>query len=248
MFKINLLPQEVLERRRYEDWYPRIFVAAVVLLVIVAGLYFLLMFDVNSKRNDLQSIEEQTKRYSTTAQQLSIFRNKEEQLQQRETVAQSALAGRANIGQVANDISLVLPDEVWLDTLVINEKTGIVVTANTPRTLGESDNVAYKSVAKTLVRLSELSELSDVWLTSANNTVWNTWATPPASTDTSGAPGSVTVVSFIASGRVVVPGASSSGATSSGSSASGSAGGSSPGAAAQNAVTKANSATTSVSQ
>jgi Tfp pilus assembly protein PilN len=248
MFKINLLPKEVLERRRYEDWYPRIFAVAVVLLVIVAGLYVLLMFDVNSKRNDLQSIQEQTKRYSTTAEELSIFRNKEQQLQQRETIAQSALAGRANVGQVANDISLVLPDEVWLDNLVINEKTGVVVTANTPRTSGESNDVAYKSVAKTLVRLSELSELSDVWLTSANNAVWNTWATAPASTDTSGAPQSVNVVSFIASGKVVVPGGSSPSATGSGSSASGSAGGSSPGASAQNAATQANSSTTRVSQ
>ena len=93
----------------------------------------------------------------TRAEQLSIFQNKEEELQQREGVAQTALAGRVNVGQVANDISLVLPDEVWLDGLTINEKTGVVVTAEHPAYRRRVDDVAYKSVAKTLVRLSELT-------------------------------------------------------------------------------------------
>lgn len=244
MFKINLLPREVLERRRYEDWYPRVFLAGVIAVVVVVALYVLFFVDANSKRGELQATQEQTKRYSTRAEELSIFQNKEEQLRQREGVAKAALAGRVNVGQVANDISLILPDEVWLDGLVVDEKTGVVVTANTPRTAGESDDVAYKSVAKTLVRMSELTELYDVWLTTASNTTWGKW--DPVSTDTSGVASSVNVVSFSASSKVAIPGGTGSGAVTSGVNVSGTAGqGSSPGAAAaQGAVSSANSGAT----
>ena len=41
MFKINLLPKEVLERRRYEDWYPRVFLVGAVAVVVVVALYVL---------------------------------------------------------------------------------------------------------------------------------------------------------------------------------------------------------------
>jgi Tfp pilus assembly protein PilN len=241
MFKINLLPREVLERRRYEDWYPRVFVGGAIALVIVVAFYVLFMIDTNSRRGELQAIQEQTKQFSARAEELSIFQNKEEQLRQREDVAKTALTGRVNIGQVANDISLVLPDEVWLDGLVIDEKTGVVVRANTPRTAGQSDDVAYKSVAKTLVRLSELTDLYDVWLTTASNSVWGNWA---ASVDTSGVASTVNVVGFTASGKVFIPGGSrSSTATSGTNSVSGTSGqAGSPSAAAQGAAAGASSA------
>ena len=156
-------------------------------------------------------------------------------------IAQTALAGRVNVGQVANDISLVLPDEVWVDLLTINQDTGIILSANTPRTAGESTDVAYKSVAKTLVRLNELPELYDVWLGTATNATWGQWA---VDTSLQATPLAVHVVAFQASGKVVRPGAP-------GSAADGSAGAThTVGAAnaAQNAVNQANGANSGGSQ
>lgn len=212
MFKINLLPKEVMERRRYEGWYGRVFLVGGVLVAVVLAVYALFSFEVNSKMGELQSTQEQSKQYSQVAEQLSVFQSKEQELQQRQTVAQTALAGRVNVGQVANDISLVLPDEIWLDTLIVNQDTGVALTANTPRTTGQSADVAYKSVAKALVRLSELGELTDVWLSSATNSQWSSWAT------SSGGAKPVNVVAFSANSKVVQPG---SGATSGSMSSSG---------------------------
>jgi len=239
MFRINLLPKEVLERRRYEGWYRWVFILAIGLVLIVGAVWLLLTVEVNSKQNDLQGIAEQSQSTNAQAEQLSIFQNKEEELQKRQVVAQTALAGRVNVGQVANDISLVLPDEVWLDLLTINQDTGVVLSADTPRTAGESTDVAYKSVAKTLVRLNELPELYDVWLNTATNSTWNQFATRVL--QTGGTPNVLKVVAFQASGKVIRPdgGGSSSATATPGAIGDNSTVGAA--SAAQNAVNQSNS-------
>lgn len=247
MFKINLLPKEVLERRRYEDWYPRVFLIAAIALLVVIALYALFAFQANSMRGELQSTRDNSEGYRKSAEKLSIFEKKETQLQEREVVAQAALAGRVNVGEVANDISLVLPDEVWLESLTINEETGLILAGNTPRSAGQSTDVAYKSVAKTLVRLSELPGLYDVWLDSAANAQWSKWAitTDAAVAGATGAADlNVNVVTFEASGKVVLPPGAASASGTSGTSGAGAGQGSGPSAAAQDAVNSANTGQT----
>jgi Tfp pilus assembly protein PilN len=240
MMRINLLPKEVQERRRYEGLYRWVAYIAIFGLAAVVLAGAALFFTVNSTENQLNELNQQAQETNTQAEQLSIFQNKEDELQTRESIAQTALANRVNVGQIANDISLVLPDEVWLDLLTINQDTGVVVSGNTPRDAGESTDVAYKSVAKTLVRLNELPQLYDVWLNTASNTTWSQWA-PSTS---SGTPLSVKVVAFQASGKVmrVGGGSASPGASTGGTSTIGAAG------AAQNAVNQANGATAQTQQ
>lgn len=245
MFRINLLPKEVLERRRYEGWYRWIAIIAVGLILIALGVYVLIMFEVASKNAQLQEIQESAAQQKALAAQLSIFQSKEQELQAREGVAQTALAARINVGQIAEDISLVLPDEVWLDLLTINEANGVVLTAQTPRNAGESTDVAYKSVAKTLVRLNELPDLYDVWLTTAANAQWSAWAPSPdqsagGSGSASGgtAANAVNVVTFQATTKVARPAvavAAPAGSTTT-------TGTTTPAAAASSAVNAANSA------
>jgi len=207
MLRINLLPREVLERRRYEGWYRWVAILAVGLILIFLGIYVLLMLEASSKAAQLQSVEESATQVKATAASLAIFENKEQELVKRQQVAVTALIGRVNMGELANEISLVLPDEVWLDALTINESTGIVMTANTPRSASESMDVAYKSVAKTLVRINELPDVIDVWLATAANGTWGKWAVSPTVTG-GNAPLPVDVVTFQATGKVVAPGPS----------------------------------------
>jgi Tfp pilus assembly protein PilN len=242
MFRINLLPKEVLERRRYEGWYRWVFIIAIGLIAIILMVYVLLLLYVGAKNGDLQGIKEQSTQYANSAAKLQVFQDKENELAARQKVAQDALAGRINVGQVANDISLVLPDEVWLDVLSISEDQGVVLSANTPRTSGETVDVSYKSVAKTLVRLNELPQLYDVWLNSAANAEWSQWAVGASGDPTNAL--ALKVVAFQASGKLVRPGAS---ATATGAANSASAGTHTvaPANAAQNAVNANNAGSTS---
>jgi len=111
----------------------------------------------------------------------------------------TALAGRVNMGRLAEDISLVLPEEVWLEQMAVGQETGLALDGYTPLTSSTSSNVGYKSVAKTLVRLDSLSDLQEVWLAAASSTEFGEWQVePPSEVPTT----SADVVRFQVSGKV----------------------------------------------
>lgn len=198
MMRINLLPPEVLERRRYRSWYRYIFIigtgAVFIVLLVALGLYLSVM----QKTSQVQAREEDAQRYAASAEAFRIFEEREQELVAREAVAQQALQSRINMGKLAEEVSLVLPDEVWLDSMTINQDTGMQLAGNTPRSSSQSMDVAYKSLAKTLVRINDLANVYDVWLTSAANTTWQRWAP----TDNGQTPLPLNVVGFQATGKV----------------------------------------------
>ncbi|NTU71089.1 MAG: hypothetical protein HGB10_04640 [Coriobacteriia bacterium] len=175
MLRINLLPREVLDRQRFQGWYRYVFIITLglvlIVLLVAAGLYF----SVQQKSDELQSAKDRAQQYAEQGKAFDVFEKKEQELTDRQAIVQTALAGRFNFGRVVEEVSLVLPDEVWLDSMSVDQANGLSMVANTPRSSSQSMNVAYKSVAKTLVRLNELSEVTDVWLTNAANQTWKNW-------------------------------------------------------------------------
>jgi Tfp pilus assembly protein PilN len=175
MLRINLLPREVLDRQRFEGWYRYIFIIStglvLIVLLVAAGLYLL----VQQKNDELQTARDNAQKYAEQGKAFDIFEKKEKELADRQAIAQTALADRLNLGKIAEEVSLVLPDEVWLDSMTLDENTGMSFIGNTPRSTSQSLNESYKSVARTLVRLNMLPEINDVWLSSATNGTWSAW-------------------------------------------------------------------------
>jgi len=202
MLRINLLPKEVLEKRRYEKWYQWVFIGFGGLILFVLLVYAYLLLSAQAKSGDLQALKEQKAKYQAQADAFAIFEKKEDDLAKREQIAQTALANRVNAGKIANEISLVLPDEVWLSTMGISEVDGLTMSANTPQSASESMDIGYKSVAKTLVVLNELPDLADVWLASAANSTFSGFAQQNGQTANP-----TNIVLFQASAKVVQPAA-----------------------------------------
>jgi len=201
MVRINLLPPEVLEKRRWEKWYPYVFFAFAILAAILVLVYAYLMLSGGAKNAELQSLKEESQALQTQADAFGIFEQKEQQLAARSTVAQKALASRLQVGRIAEEVSLVLPDEVWVDSMVIGETAGLRVRGQTPRSPSQSMDVGYKSVAKTLVRLNELPDIYDVWLVNALNNIYQR----PATETTGEAPLPEDVVAFESTGKIAAP-------------------------------------------
>ena len=197
MLRINLLPREVLDRHRFEGWYRYIFIITTGLVLMVLLGAAALYFAVQSKNDALQSAQESAKQYAEQGKAFDVFEKKEKEFTDRQAVVQTALSGRMNLGKVAEEISLVLPDEVWLDSLTLSQAEGLSFIGNTPRTSSHSMSIAYKSVAKTLVRLNELPDVADVWLSNASNVTWSAWD------PTSGIDTSTPIVQFTASAKVI---------------------------------------------
>ena len=96
-------------------------------------------------------------KYAEQGKAFDVFEKKEQELAARQAIAQTALADRINLGKIAEEISLVLPDEVWLDSLTLGSgERRVVPGKHAALERAQSMNVAYKSIAKTLVRLNEL--------------------------------------------------------------------------------------------
>ncbi len=205
MVRVNLLPREVIDRRRFEQWYRYVFIGLVGGVLIVLFAYAGLFLMTQQKVDDLQVLQEEATTLKAQADAYAVFEVKEQELVARSVVAQGALAGRINMGMLAEEISLVLPDEVWLDNISLSQDTGAALVGNTPRSSSESADVAYKSIAKLLVRLNELKSLYDVWLVNASNATWNGWDVP----EDDPKPLPAETVSFQTTGKILIPAATS---------------------------------------
>ncbi len=200
MLRINLLSRDIIERRRYENWYPYAFIVTAVILGILLFAGAVLWYVGYSKEASLQQLHEVSQQLKTQADAFGIFEQKEQDLVKRQQVAQAALANRINMGQVANDVSLVLPDEVWLSELDLSEVDGVHMVGNTPQSASRSMDVGYKSLAGMLVSLNQLPQVYDVWLTNAKNGPYRDWQASALASGTVVTP--VSVVQFNASSKL----------------------------------------------
>ena len=102
---------------------------------------------------------------------VAVFSQAEEQLGARQDAVDAAIKGRIDWSEMLYELGLVLPSDVYLTTFtgVDNAGSGSVVTMAGQAVYDPDDVPAngYKSIAKMLVRLTELKELNSVWLTSA---------------------------------------------------------------------------------
>lgn len=201
MVRINLLPAEILERRKYERFYPYLFIAGAVLAGIIVMTWLVMQVVVNGRNDELQQTQETVASLNQQAAALAIFEEQKVVLDQRQQVAARALGQRIDVGRVLEEIALVLPDPLWLDELIINEDSGAVIKGYTPDASGTKIDESYKSIAAGLVRLNSLDSLYDVWLTTAESESFDSF---------SGGTGSANVVTFEATSKIEKPSADAS--------------------------------------
>lgn len=167
MVRINLLPAEIVERRKYERFYPYVFIAAAILFAIVIVTWLGLQLMVSQRNESLQQTEETVIKLQEQAAAFAIFQQQDEQLKTRQAAASKALQARVDMGTLMEEISLVLPEQVWLNSLTLDEAAGTKVVGNAPDYENNKMSDGYKLVAATLVRLNSLETLYDVWLKEA---------------------------------------------------------------------------------
>jgi hypothetical protein len=170
MVRINLLPQEILEKRRFERDIRYVVLAGVAALVVLFAVYGLLAIQVSQRNAELQDRQQTVANLNAQAEAFAIFEEKESDLEARLLLADEALAGRVEWGRVANELSLIMPSDVWIVTLTTDEEQGVTMFARAVDSETDVPDVGHKAVAKTLVRLNDLEQLSSVWLSSSIKT------------------------------------------------------------------------------
>ncbi|MDA3935496.1 MAG: hypothetical protein PF636_01335 [Actinomycetota bacterium] len=168
MVRINLLPPEITEKRKYESMFGVVLIVGIVVLALVFAGYGWLEFQVGTKQNELQGRQTQAAQVLAQAEAFSVFEQREGVLDQRLATAQLALSGRVDWGRLVEELSLVLPDDTWVVSMRCTEAGLTLSCVALDDDLTSSD---HKAVARTLIRLSQLEQLNNVWLSTSTKSV-----------------------------------------------------------------------------
>lgn len=167
MMRINLLPPEILEKRRAERRIVYVAIAAVLVIAVLGIVWAYGYMRVDSRQQSLDTRLQEVQATQAKADMLAVFEQKEQDLQQRKAIADATLANRVNWTKLFDELSLVMPTDIWVSSLAWAEDSGLVITGYAIDSATDVPDVGHKSIAKMLVRLAELDDLYDVWLTNS---------------------------------------------------------------------------------
>ncbi|HEY6030308.1 MAG TPA: PilN domain-containing protein [Gaiellaceae bacterium] len=176
MRAVNLLPRD-LEQGRKRPATPVIIgcAGAVLATAVLAGGYLNASSKVGSANSELASIQAKTAALPQPLQPPATIAALPTERQQRVAALASALAQRVAWDRVLREVSLVLPDDVWLTSLQASAPTPLAPGAAPPTAGTVASNgfsisgftYSQSAVARLLARLSVVPDLEAVALTSA---------------------------------------------------------------------------------
>jgi len=196
MVRVNLLPSEILERRKYERFYFPIIAIGIRLLLVVLGGAGVLRMYVVSCQETLQGIEQDTANTKRQADALAIFEQQQATLEAREQVVTRALKDRIAMGVLMEELSYILPDKAWVTDLQLHQDDGLTLRGYTPESSKNNLDDSYKALAAVLVRINSLKGLKDVWLSRASSASFSNFQGASSS-------GSVQVIEFTVNGKLI---------------------------------------------
>lgn len=170
MIRINLLPPEILAKRRFERLRVYVLIGGVAAMLVLGAVFAFGFVQVGVRSNEVQSLRAQAEGYRATAESYKIFEARKEDLKARQAISDVALADRVQWGRLEDELSLVLPSAMWLGRVSFSEDTGVEIEGMALDDGADVPDSGHKEIAKLLVRLADLDQLYDVWLTSSEKT------------------------------------------------------------------------------
>ncbi|GAB4252324.1 MAG: hypothetical protein Kow00129_13200 [Thermoleophilia bacterium] len=183
--RINLVPAT--QRRRTSTDFGLVGLIAGALLVIgLIGLSYFYFSGIAADRDaELADLQAQRQQIEAQLAQLAKYEALQQEVIRTEGLVQSVYAGRTLLSSLLGDISLVVPDTVWFQSLSITAPEIAPPSATGEAEAGAADPAAatgapslgsvtisgktysYEDVATLLVRLQQIPSLKNVVLDSA---------------------------------------------------------------------------------
>jgi len=164
---INLLPQEVIDKRRGEQRL----VYALFIGIVIAGILFVIygfnMIRISGNERVVQQLQAENNKYEIAIKEVQIFQDKKSQLNQRKKLIASISGFDFSWSKFLNDVSLIIPNDVWLVKINGDDKI-ISFEGMAQSDAGSTTDIGHKLVAKWLVHLGQIDSLTDVWLTESD--------------------------------------------------------------------------------
>lgn len=158
---INLLPKEIIEKRKTESRFVYFVFVFSALVIVLAVIYTVNFLRISAQTREIEQLKAENVRYEKAISEIQSYEVRKKELERRETLLATATSGEVTWSRFLNNVSLIVPNEIWLTSLQLNPES-ISFSASALA----SPDAAYKPVAKWLVHLAELKSLSEIQLSS----------------------------------------------------------------------------------
>jgi Tfp pilus assembly protein PilN len=174
MTQVNLLPPELRQRQRTRRQTALVAVAGAVVLAGVLALWFLQGMRIADLDEQIDGQQAENARLQQQVNELQRFADLRADLEARRDVVSAALRGGVEWSSVMRDVSVVIPDRMWLTSVqasaaaaAVGEEEG-AVAANLIGTITfQGESLDTDTLALWLTRLESVPGWVNPWLSSA---------------------------------------------------------------------------------
>ena len=182
--RIDLLPEMYARRQRERRVLTGIVIGGAVLLSLLLFYWFLLGGRLSAANEDLAAARARNDELQSQVDELQVYSDMAADVTLKRAALQAVLAGDVAWPSVLNDISGVLPGEIWLRSLTasagvtegatpVGTETAPVRTSNQVaygRIQFQGSSLSQPGVAKWLLSLDTVKEFDSVYLNDATKT------------------------------------------------------------------------------
>jgi Tfp pilus assembly protein PilN len=185
--RVNLLPPEIYERQRIRRRTGAVVAVGLLVLLAIGAFYFLQVVRLNEVQDDVAAQEARNAELQAQINDLQDIAALETEIATTRTLLNDLLADRVLWSGILRDVSLVIPGEVWLNSLTGSTGTPAAgsteTTTTTPVTTGAGlvgqisfTGFAFEhpDVALWLSRLEDVRGFVNPWLSSSAKSVIGT--------------------------------------------------------------------------
>jgi len=164
MRQINLIPSEIAERRRARQITLMLGAAGLALIAVLALVFIVQAARLSGERGNLAEAERDNRRLQGQVTQLQGFAQLQQTLRTKEQLLGQLTANEVRWSLLLNNISLVIPSDVWLTNFSGSVQLAAGATTPTPTTgpVGtiqvSGSTFTHLDVARWLSRLSGVDE------------------------------------------------------------------------------------------
>lgn len=205
MTRIDLIPPELVEKHQARRIIGLIAIGSAVIFAILIFVYVLTLGRILIATDRVDQIAAENTKVQAHIAKLKPYNERKTVLDDRQKIVETIVADQVLWSSVLNDISMVVPNDIWLKSVkmdigpILSAKASASATSKTvtkpPITIvGNAFN--HAAVARWLVHLGEINQFRGVWLDYATEQTLAASQTtsPTGGTATSGAGSSATKV------------------------------------------------------
>jgi len=120
--------------------------AAFVAACLVLAVFFVFRLQVAGVSREVEAAQEKSKRLSDAKAQLQQFADRKQELQKRQKIAADVIDKRVEWSKLLNEISMITPSEVWLESILGDEgEDGLTFRGYTPDATATAESTASAS-------------------------------------------------------------------------------------------------------